>query len=95
MSDTTATPSSLSAESVDLILEAKLERYLFLQGLASEFKKLKEELKPAFEGTESITIGGFCVTGKYVTMPEKKIPSFTYWDMRIKPASKLEVKPIV
>jgi hypothetical protein len=69
---------------IDAALEAKLARFLVLKDLASEYEKLKEELKPVFEGTEAIGIGPYKVTGKYVAYPEKKIPAGRYWDMRVK-----------
>ena len=75
-----------AAPSADAQLEAKLERFLQLKEAAAEYEKLKRELKPVFEGTESITVGRFQVTGKLVSQPAKQISAFTYWDMRIKPA---------
>lgn len=74
------------APSVDAQLEAKLARFVELKEAASEYEKIKKELKPAFEGTESITIGRYTVTGKQVSQPAKIISAFSYWDMRVKVA---------
>jgi hypothetical protein len=73
-------------QSTDAQLEAKLAKYLELKERATEFERLKKELKPLFEGQESITIGRFHVTGKSVHSPEKTIKAFDYWRWDIKPA---------
>jgi hypothetical protein len=74
------------APSIDAELEAKLTRYLQLKDAASEFEKLKKELKPVFDGQDAITIGKYRVTGKEVFSPEKTIKAFSYWRWDIKPA---------
>ena len=56
------------------------------QTMFAEFEKIKKELKPLFDGQESITIGRFHVTGKEVRSPEKTIKAFSYWRWEIKPA---------
>lgn len=85
MSTTTpATPEASAAPAIDAEIEAKLERFLVLKELASEFEKLKKELKPVFQGTEHIEIGTFEVTGDWRSQPEKTVKAFTYWDMRVK-----------
>jgi hypothetical protein len=68
---------------IEIQLEEKLERYMELKTMASEFEALKKELKPAFEGTDEIKIGRFTVKGKYVSRKETVTPAYTYWDMRI------------
>jgi hypothetical protein len=79
-----AQPVPSAAQTTEKELEAKLERFLVLQELASEYEKLKKELKPVFKGTPSIDIGGFEVTGSYVTMPPRSMPEVTYWNMKVK-----------
>jgi hypothetical protein len=81
---TLQTETAPAEVSVDNQLEAKLARFLVLKELSGEYEKLKKELKPVFEGTESMQIGPFTITGKYVSMPEKVIKACKYWDMRVK-----------
>ena len=79
-------PDSSAAEDTMSQLEAKLERYLYLQKMQAEFEKLKKEIKPLFEGQDSITIGRFEVVGSYIEQPERVMRACRYWNMRIKPA---------
>lgn len=72
------------AQTTNKELEAKLERYMVLKELSREFEALKKELKPVFEGTESIVIGAFKITGSYRELPEKVIRACRFWDMRVK-----------
>jgi hypothetical protein len=72
------------AGQVDAELEKKLALYQQLKPLASEYEKLKKELKPLFQGTERIVIGRFVVTGSWKEMKEKTIPACRYWDLKVK-----------
>lgn len=72
---------------LDDALTAKLDRYMILKAAAAEYEQIKKELKAVFQGTETITIGKYTVTGKTVNMPAKKVPAFSYWDIRIKTAN--------
>ncbi len=70
----------------DDLLERKLQRFLELKEAASEYEKLKKELKPVFQGEEQTNIGRFKITGKWVSRKECVIPATKYWNMSVKVA---------
>jgi hypothetical protein len=93
MTQETAMPENSAAEkTTEEQLEEKLERYLVLKKQNSEYEKLKKELKPLFEGTASIKVGRFHVTGKWVSRAEVIQPACKYWNMTVKPAVEFELK---
>lgn len=68
----------------DHVLEKKLSRLMELKTLASEYNKLKKELKPLFEGEDKIQVGSFTITGQYKDRKAYQVPSTRYWDWQVK-----------
>ncbi len=72
-----------SAQSVDAELEAKLNHYLELKALNSEYNRLSKELKGLFENTPSVQVGKYTITGQLVYRDGYQVQAFSYWDWKV------------
>lgn len=62
----------------------KINRYMELKELVSEYESIKRSLKKHFEGKYESQLGGYLITGKEVIRKSYVVDECIYWDMRIK-----------
>jgi hypothetical protein len=71
------------APSIDSQIEAKIDRYMELKALNSEYNRLQKELKGLFENTPCVEVGKYSITGSLASRNGYTVESFSFWDMKI------------
>ena len=73
--------------SLDEELLAKVTRYLSLKPIVKEHDGLYDLIKASVEGEPIIELGGYDITGQYITRKAytAEVKQSTYWKMNIKP----------